>query len=137
MFICFSIYSCKMGSYRNPTFFVLPSSLFFCFVLIWFILVLERKQSKISILRFSSKMSIDGNLNKMSKENICFRLILKSDLSSQKKIIKLFLLHIKIYTQKINKRFAQESKNKAEYPNIHFILCLNIDAYNSFVIYWN
>lgn len=30
-------------------------------------------------------------------------------------------------------RFAQESKNKTKYPNMHFIFCLNIDAYNSFV----
>lgn len=44
------------------------------------------------------------------------------------KKIKIFLSCIKAYTQKINKRFAQESKNKTEYPNRHFILCLNTDA---------
>lgn len=52
-------------------FFVLSSNILFCFDLIYNSAG-EKTEcvSKISILRFSSKMSIDGNLNNMSKENI-------------------------------------------------------------------
>lgn len=76
----FPFIAARLGLTEILPFFVSPSNLF---ALFWFILVLEEKQcvSKISLLKFSSKMSIDGNLNNMSKENIWFRLILKSDLS--------------------------------------------------------
>lgn len=45
-------------------------------------------------------------------------------------------MHKGLYTHK-KKSSAQESKNKTEYPNMHFILCLDMDTHNSFVFYWN
>lgn len=53
------------------------------------------------------------------------------------KLINIFLTRIKVCAPKINKSLAQQGKNIDEYPNMHFILCLNIEAYNSFVFYWN
>jgi len=51
------------------------------------------------------------------------------------KLINVFLICVNVDTAKINKSLAQLAKTKGESSNMCFVMCLNINTYNTLVIF--